>query len=98
MAKPTITDQIVDVIQVIDTTPASETTVVKQDIIDIADSGLDNGVYTSLAQTEPNLNQTEPAPPAAGTPTRSTVSSDLKTVTGTISTLRGTIYVGTAKS
>lgn len=98
MAKPAITNPIVDVIQVIEMTPASETTVVKQDIIAITDESADNSVYTSLAVTEPNLNQTNPAPPAVTTPTRSTVSSDLATVTGTISNLRGTIYVGTAKS
>lgn len=98
MAKPAITTPIVDVIQVMEMTPASETTVVKQDIIAITDESADNSVYSSLAVTEPNLNQTSPVPPTATTPTRSTVSSDLATVTGTISNLRGTIYVGTAKS
>lgn len=96
MAKPTITDPIVDVIQVIEMTPASETTLVKEDIIAITDDSADNSVYSSLLPTQPNNNEAGSAAPA--TPTRSVTSSDLATVTGTITNLRGTIYVGTAKS
>lgn len=97
MAKPAIVTPVEDTIQVITDTALNEQTITKEDVIAITDDSADNAVYSSTAQTQPNIAEADAAP--AFVPVTSSVrSSDLKTVTGTKETLRGTIYFGTAKS
>lgn len=95
MAKPAITSPIVDVIQVMDFTPANEQTICKQDIIAITDESAANEVYTSLAQPEPNTNQTGVTGARTISGTTTTHYKDLSNITGYITNLMGHIYVGT---
>ncbi len=97
MAKPTIVSPVVSEIQVFDKTPANEGTITKQDII-ATDEDSPNAVYSSLAVHEPNLAEIDEDAPVVTPPTSSDNWKDLKTVTSHVTTLRGHIYKGTAKS